>query len=61
MGAFLTVEAAVWALWLSVSVSVAGAVVEAIDGAGRTGGAATTEQAPASPPPPPEDDEARGR
>lgn len=58
MGAFLAVEAAVWALWLSVS--VAGAVVEAIDGAGRTGGAATTEQAPASPPPP-EDDEARGR
>lgn len=59
MGAFLAVEAAAWALWLSVS--VAGAVVEAIDEAGRTGGAATTEQAPASPPPPPEDDEARGR
>ena len=58
MGAFLAVEAAAWALWLSVS--VAGAVVEAIDGAGRTGGVATTEQAPASPPPP-EDDEARGR
>lgn len=56
MGAFLAVEAAVWALWLSV----AGAVVEAIDEAGRTGGAATTEQAPSSPPPP-EDDEARGR